>query len=46
MDRWNIVTTLNYLVLEKEMEIILAKNKNFNNQKGKEKIANMIKVAL
>ena len=27
------------------MDIILAKNKNFNNQKGKEKIANMIKVA-
>ena len=45
MDRWNIVTTLNYLSLEKEMEIILAKNKNLNNPKGKEKIANMIKVA-
>ena len=45
MDRWNIVTTLNYLSLEKEMEIILAKNKNFNNSKGKDIIANMIKVA-
>ncbi len=45
MDRWNIVTTLNYLNLEKEMDIILAKNKSFNNQKGKEKISNMIKVA-
>ena len=45
MDRWNIVTTLNYLSLEKEMEIILAKNKNYNNAKGKEKVANMIKVA-
>ena len=45
MDRWNIVTTLNYLSLEKEMEIILAKNKNFNSTKGKEKVANMIKVA-
>jgi len=45
MDRWNIVTTLNYLSLEKEMEIILAKNKNLNNLKGKEKISNMIKVA-
>ena len=45
MDRWNIVTTLNYLSLEKEMEIILAKNKSFNNAKGKEKISNMIKVA-
>ena len=45
MDRWNIVTTLNYLSLEKEMEIILAKNKNYNNAKDKEKVANMIKVA-
>tara|TARA_X000001036_G_scaffold434640_1_gene474354 strand:- start:1196 stop:2170 length:975 start_codon:yes stop_codon:yes gene_type:complete len=45
MDRWNIVTTLNYLSLEKEMEIILAKNKNLNNSKGKEKVSNMIKVA-
>jgi len=45
MDRWNIVTTLNYLSHEKEMEIVLAKNKNLNNAKGKEKVANMIKVA-
>ena len=45
MDRWNIVTTLNYLSLEKEMEIILAKNKPYNNTEGKEKISNMIKVA-
>ena len=45
LDRWNIVTTLNYLSLENEMTIILAKNKNFNNPKGKEKISNMIKVA-
>ena len=45
MDRWNIVTTLNYLAFDKELEIILAKNKNMNNVKGKEKISNMIKVA-
>jgi len=45
MDRWNIVTTLNYLSLDKEMEIILSKNKNLNNPKGKETVANMIKVA-
>jgi len=45
MDRWNIVTTLNYLPFEKELEIILAKNKKFNNRDGKEKISNMIKVA-
>ena len=45
MDRWNIVTTLNYLSLDKEMEIILAKNKELNNTNGKEKVSNMIKVA-
>ena len=45
MDRWNIVSTLNYLSLEKEMEIILGKNKNLNNPKGKEQVSNMIKVA-
>jgi len=45
LDRWEIVTSLNYLSLEKEMEIILAKNKNLNNAKGKEKVSNMIKVA-
>ena len=45
MDRWNIVSTLNYLPYEKELEIILAKNKNFNNKEGKEKVSNMIKVA-
>ena len=32
MDRWNIVTTLNYLKFDKELEIILAKSKNFNNK--------------
>ena len=30
---------------DKEMEIILAKNKELNNTKGKEKVSNMIKVA-
>ena len=45
MDRWNIVTTLNYLAFEKEFEIILSKNKKLNNKDGKEKISNMIKVA-
>ena len=45
MDRWNIVSTLNYLPFEKELEIILAKNKNFNNKEGKETLSNMIKVA-
>ena len=45
MDRWNIVSTLNYLPFDKELEIILAKNKSLNSKDGKEKAGNMIKVA-
>ena len=45
MDRWNIVTTLNYLKFDKELEIVLAKAKNFNTKEGKEIVSNMIKVA-
>jgi cobaltochelatase CobS len=45
MDRWNIVTTLNYLPFEKELEIVLKKNKNYDSKEGKEIISNMIKVA-
>jgi cobaltochelatase CobS len=45
MDRWNIVTTLNYLPFENELEIVLAKNKSYNSKDGKERISNMIKVA-
>ena len=45
MDRWNIVSTLNYLPFDKELGIVLAKNKNLNNKDGKELLSNMIKVA-
>ena len=45
LDRWEIVTSLNYLSLEKELSIILAKNKKLHTPEGKEKATNMIKVA-
>jgi cobaltochelatase CobS len=45
MDRWNIVSTLNYLPFDKELEIVLVKNKSLNNKDGKELLSNMIKVA-
>ena len=45
LDRWEIVTSLNYLPEDKEMKIILSKNKKLDNQNGKEIISNMIKVA-
>jgi hypothetical protein len=31
---------------EKELEIVLAKNKNFNNKDGKELLSNMIKLQI
>ena len=45
MDRWNIISTLNYLPFDKELEIVIAKNKSFNNKEGKELLSNMIKFA-
>ena len=45
MDRWSIVTTLNYLDFEKEKEIMLAKVPSFNTKEKEEIIELMIKVA-
>jgi len=45
MDRWNIVTTLNYLSHEAEVEIVLAKAPGYDNPEGKKKIAAMVRVA-
>ena len=45
MDRWNIVTTLNYLSNIEEEEIVLSKNKKLNNKEGKEIIHCMVSTA-
>lgn len=45
MDRWNIVTALNYLPHDQEMNIMLAKEKSYNNAKGKKQIDAMVRVA-
>ena len=45
MDRWSIVTTLNYLDLEQEKKIMLSKVPSFNNPEKEEIIEMMIKVA-
>ena len=45
MDRWNIITTLNYLDPSQEKEIILAKSNYLNNNSGKQIIKNMVQVA-
>jgi cobaltochelatase CobS len=45
MDRWSIVTTLNYLSHDVEAEIVLAKAPNYATAEGKRTIAAMVRVA-
>jgi cobaltochelatase CobS len=45
MDRWSIVTTLNYLPHDDETDIVLAKNKGYDTERGKKIISNMVRVA-
>ena len=45
MDRWNIVTSLNYLKNEEEEKIILSKVNDLDNKEGKEIIKNMVATA-
>jgi len=45
MDRWSIVTTLNYLPFDHEVNIVAAKVKNFVADKGRDAVAKMVRVA-
>jgi cobaltochelatase CobS len=45
MDRWSIVSALNYLPHAQEVGVVLSKNKSYNNDKGKKIIGNMVRVA-
>ena len=45
MDRWNIVTSLNYLPHEEEVKIVLSKEKDFNDAEGQKTVASMVQVA-
>ncbi len=45
MDRWSMVTTLNYLAHEVENEIVLAKNPSYDTAAGKRTIAAMVRTA-
>jgi cobaltochelatase CobS len=45
MDRWNVVTTLNYLPHDKEVDIMLSKIPAYNTAEGKKKLAAMVRVA-
>ena len=45
MDRWNIVTSLNYLAHDKETDIVHAKAPGYAGAEGREKISSMVRVA-
>ncbi|ABS63332.1 cobalt chelatase, pCobS small subunit [Parvibaculum lavamentivorans DS-1] len=45
MDRWNIVTTLNYLPHAEEVNIMLSKMKSYETEEGRKQIDAMVRVA-
>jgi cobaltochelatase CobS len=45
MDRWSIVTTLNYLPHDNEVGIVLAKVKSFDTEKGRDTVSRMVRLA-
>ncbi len=45
MDRWNIVSSLNYLPEEQEEAIIVSRAPQYNNKEGKEVVSSMIRMA-
>ncbi|MEX0954117.1 MAG: cobaltochelatase subunit CobS [Rhizobiaceae bacterium] len=45
MDRWSIVTTLNYLPHDQEVEIVLGKAKHYRTAEGREIVNKMVRVA-
>ncbi len=45
MDRWSIVTTLNYLAHDVEAEIVLAKSPSYDTAEGKRTLSSMVRVA-
>jgi len=45
MDRWSIVTTLNYLPHDDEVNIVLSKAKHLQNDEGRELAGKMVRIA-
>ena len=45
MDRWNIVTTLNYLPHDQEVDIVVAKSPDYDNPESREMISAMVATA-
>ncbi|PWC74566.1 cobaltochelatase subunit CobS [Azospirillum sp. TSH64] len=45
MDRWNIVATLNYLPVDAEVKIVQAKVASYDDAKGRDTVASMVRLA-
>jgi len=45
MDRWSIVSTLNYLPHDEEVEIVLSKAKEYDSTEGRETVGAMVQMA-
>ena len=45
MDRWNIVSVLNYLPHDEELKIVLAKSPSYDTKEGRETISAMVALA-
>jgi cobaltochelatase CobS len=45
MDRWSIVTTLNYLPHDKEVDIVLSKANHYRTPEGRDIVNKMVRVA-
>lgn len=45
LDRWNVITCLNYLENDEEIQIVLSKHPELNSKEGKEIVGNMVNLA-
>ena len=45
MDRWSIVSTLNYLPHDREVDIVLSKAKHYSGKEGRDIVNKMVRVA-
>ena len=45
MDRWSIVTTLNYLPHDREVDIVLSKSPHYQSEGGLDTVSRMVRVA-
>ncbi|MEH3119221.1 MAG: cobaltochelatase subunit CobS [Methylorubrum populi] len=45
MDRWSIVTTLNYLPHDREVDIVLSKSPHYRSEGGRDTVNRMVRVA-